>query len=231
MSSLAALVLATPLFGFALTPPVYAAPSLSHGATMQIAEASEPTQDAAEEATDEQLARRLATRRSMADWMTGLGFASLGALTVTNVLGAVHFHDHFGFSGSFQDTPCARGVAVMQEYCEGTFWPYTIASGSAAALYVTTAMLGWFMPDPLQASEQPNAWGERIRIHRSLRWVTSGLLIAQALLGAFISLSDEWFDMDPQNDFEALQALSATRLGLGVAAMASLTAQGSIMLF
>ena len=231
MSSLAALMLATPVFGFALTPPVYAAPSLSHTTTMQIAEASEPTQDAVEEATDEQLARRLATRRAMAEWMTGLGIASLGALVTTHVLGAVHFHDHFGFSGSYQDTPCSRGVAVMQEYCEGTFWPYTIASASSAALYVSTAMLGWFMPDPLAASEQPNARGERIRAHRAMRWVTSGLLIANALLGAFISLSDEWFGMDPRNDFEALQALSATRLGLGIASIGSLTAQGAIMLF
>jgi hypothetical protein len=230
MPTLAALALATPVWGFALSAPRYAAPNIIPATVPQVAEASEPTAQAAEAATDENLRHQLDTRRTMADWMTGLGIATWVGMATTLVLGAVHFHDQYGLGGSFDETPCAQGTGVMQEFCEGTVWPHAIAAGTTIALYVTTSMLGWFMPDPLGASEQPGPHGDRIRFHRSWRWVTSSLIIAQALLGFFISHAD-WFGLDQKQDFDVMQGLSATHLALGVAALGSFTVQGAVMLF
>lgn len=230
MSSLAALALATPVFGLALVPPAYAAPDLAPEVSLQLAQASETTQRAAEEAIDPALREQLATRRTMADWMTGLGIAAFGGMVITNVLGAIHFHDQYGFSSAWEGTPCARGSAVMQEYCEGTVVPHAIAASTAATLYIGSSLLGWFMPDPLHARDQPGPYGDRIRLHRTLRWVTSALVIGQALLGMFISNAD-WFGLDQRQDFQVLQGFAIAHLTLGMASLASLAIQGSVMLF
>lgn len=234
MPTLTALVLATPLFGLSLTPPAYAAPAIGPAPSLQIQEAAEPTQEAAEaaqDAGDARLASQLATRRTMADWMTGIGIAAIFSMATTAVLGAIHFHDQYGFHDEYADTPCGQQRAIMQEYCgTGTVVPHAIAAGTTTALYVTAASLGIFMPDPLGASEQPGPYGDRIRLHSTLRWVTTTLLIVQSLLGTFVSHAD-WFGLDFRNDFDALHGLAITHMGIGLAALTSLTIQGSVMLF
>ncbi|MDQ3032356.1 MAG: hypothetical protein M3Y87_08080 [Myxococcota bacterium] len=180
---------------------------------------------------DAQTARSLGIRRTMADWMTGLGVAAVLSMTTANVFGAISFSDRYGFRGSYEETPCAQGNAVLPEYCEGTVWPQAIAGGLTTTLYVTASMLGMFMPDPLHVGDSPGPLGERIRVHRILRIFTSTLVIAQALLGLAINHADEWFGLDRRQDFGAMQALSATHLGLGLAAITSLAAQGAVMVF
>ena len=147
------------------------------------------------------------------------------------ILGAISFHDRYGFAGRYEDTPCAQGNAVWNGYCEGTVWPHAIAGGITTTLYVTTSMLGMFMPDPLHVSEQPDARGARIRLHTTIRWVTTSLIIAQALLGLFISNADDWFGIERSQEFDTLQALSITHMALGVGAVVSLSAQGAVMIF
>lgn len=222
------LALTTPIFGFSLTPPTYAIPSFADDVAREVA-AAEPAPAEWEE-EEALVQRQLATRRTMSDWMTAIGIATWAGMATTVTLGAFHFHDRYGFAGSYQETPCARGAAVMQEYCEGTVWPHAIAAGTTTSLYVTNAMLGMFMPDPLGASEQPGERGDRIRAHRTLRWVTSGLLIAQALLGLLISHPD-WIGLHDERDFDAIQGMAIAHLGLGWAAFASYSAQGAVMIF
>ncbi|UJR83765.1 hypothetical protein [Sandaracinus amylolyticus] len=179
----------------------------------------------------QRLRHLLGVRETMADWMTGLGIAAWLSLTTTAILGAISFHDRYGFAASYEDTPCAQGTAVWNGYCEGTVWPHAIAGGITTTLYVTTSMLGMFMPDPLHLGDQDDARGRRIRVHRTLRIATTSLIIAQALLRLFISNADDWFGIERSQHFDAMQALSATHLFLGVAAIVSLSAQGAVMVF
>ncbi|AKF03769.1 hypothetical protein [Sandaracinus amylolyticus] len=206
---------------------VLAAPA----ATAQEGPDPSPSDAAQTELDPQRLRHLLGVRETMADWMTGLGIAAWVSLTTTAILGAISFHDRYGFAGRYEDTPCAQGTAVWNEYCEGTVWPHAIAGGITTTLYVTTSMLGMFMPDPLHLGDQDDARGERIRIHRTIRIATTSLIIAQALLGLFISNADDWFGIDRQQHFDAMQALSVTHMALGAAAIVSLSAQGAVMIF
>lgn len=252
-SMLAALALATPLFGFSLTPPDTAALTPSVGGmwgtpffaqldgasdTIGASEAEgdatdEPSDDEATEAgpsapSGEALAAALRQRQEIATVHRAFGIATWASMLVTVALGFIQYYNLYGFFGGRDDTPCVNGDAVFgQDQCWGAPWPHRIAALTTTALYATTFVLSFVMPDPLGASEGPNA-GD-LRVHEALRWVHLGGMIAQVLLG--FAVGQNWFGIDRANDFGAMQAIATVHQVIGLATFGVLTAAGAIMIF
>lgn len=274
MSSLAAflvagpLVFATPVFGFALTPPDGVLPSPPPGSLLrvpilaQLGDAEEgsetdavdegaPDPDEADEADAapsetaelpavqaeddgptemEQYASQLRERQELGSIHRALGIATWASMLITNVLGAIQFHNLYGGGGGLEDTPCVQGNAVFgQEQCWGTAWPHRIAAIATTALYTTTFAFSLFMPDPDNAAEGDSAFAQNLRIHKALRWVHLVGMVAQVFLG--IASASNLFGLDRANDFEAQQALAGVHMGVGLATFAALTAAGALMVF
>ncbi len=225
-TTLLALALATPIFGLSLDAPVLASPELSPAIIAQLAPgAPEPAT-----ADDAAIAAALQQRQDVALVHRAFGIGTWVAMATTAVLGFIQFGDEYGFNGSRSETACAQGSAVLQEFCTGTPWPHAIAAGTTAALYFTTFALSFAMPDPFDLEHQTSAWAERVRIHRALRWVHFAGVIAQALLGAFLA-NHEAFGLDTEGDFDALQALGAVHMGVGVVTFGALSAAAAIVTF
>lgn len=278
MSILAALTLATPIFGFALTPPSgapLAAPP--PGSLLQVPvfaqlggggdaeeEAEEPVEEEAEEAEEpaddavqeeapaqgedpapapeasaggerpasrgSELAEQLRQRQELGAVHRAFGIATWGSMLATVVLGFIQYYNLYGLGASLEETPCVTGDAVFgQEQCWGDPWAHRIAAMTTAALYATTFTLSFVLPDPLNASEGAGEYAERLRIHKALRWVHLGGMIAQIFLG--FATAQNWFGIDRANDFEAQRVLASVHLGVGVATLGVLTTAGAIMLF
>ena len=256
--SLAALVLATPIFGFALTPPADLELSLPVFAQVDatgesVAEAADDegspaveaedaplpdvaAADEAEDAADEEprdpsdLAAAIQERQNLAAVHRAFGIATWGAMLVTVVLGAIQYGNLYGFFGEPEDTPCVQGNAVFgQDQCWGEPWPHRIAAFTTTALYATTFVLSFVMPDPLDASSGDSGLGPDLRLHKDLRWVHLGGMIAQVLLG--LAVGQNWFGLDRANDFRAQQALATVHQVIGLTTFGALTAAGAIMLF
>ncbi|MCZ7679510.1 MAG: hypothetical protein M5U28_12395 [Sandaracinaceae bacterium] len=156
------------------------------------------------------------------------GIATWASMLVTVVLGAIQYYNLYGFFGSREDTPCVAGGAVFgQDQCWGTPWPHRVAALTTTALYTTNFVLSIAMPDPLGADTGPNA--EDLRIHKVLRWVHFGGMLAQVLLG--FAVGQNWFGLDRANDFEAQRALATVHQLVGLTTFGVLTAAGAIMLF
>lgn len=224
--TLAALALATPLFGLSLQAPVLATPELHPDVVAQLAPgAPDPGQ-----LEDAAIAEQLRQRQELALVHRVFGVATWVSMAATAVLGFIQFGDEYGFHGSRAETACAQGTAVLQEFCEGTPWPHAVAGFTTAALYFTTATLSFLMPDPLDLEHQDSAWAERVRIHEALRWVHLSGVVLQALLGIFIA-NHEAFGLDVSDDFDTLQALSGVHMGVGVVTFGALSAAAAIVTF
>jgi hypothetical protein len=226
MPTLAALVLATPIFGFSLQPPLMATPTLVPDMVMQLAPGAPDPQAIA----DAEVARQLQQRRDIALVHRTFGAATWVAMATTAVLGFIQFADEYGFNGSRAETACGRQTAVLQEYCEGTPWPHAIAAGTTATLYFTTFALSFAMPDPLDLEHQDSAWAGRVRAHRMLRWVHLGGLIAQALLGIVIA-NPSTFGIDRDRDFDTMQGLASLHMGMGIATFGALSTAAALVTF
>jgi hypothetical protein len=257
MSTLAALTLATPIFGFALTPPS-GAPLASPppGTLLQVpvfaqvgggeGEAEAPADEEAEPRAESEdagvaaeepgggdrsdLAAQLRQRQDLAAVHRAFGIATWGSMLVTVVLGAIQYYNLYGFGASLENTPCVTGDAIFgQGQCWGHPWPHRIAALTTTALYATTFTLSFLLPDPLDASEGDSAFANNLRIHKMLRWVHLGGMIAQIFLG--FATAQNWFGIDRANDFEAQRVLATVHEGIGLATFGVLTAAGAIMLF
>jgi hypothetical protein len=258
MSLLAALALATPIFGFSLTPPNVAPlsppPSALVGMPVlaQLDEAGEatggvnaPAEDVAttsEPSTEERPARRtpsadsqllgqqLRQRQELGTIHRAFGIATWASMLATVVLGVIQYHNMYGWFGSLEDTPCVRGDAVFgQDQCWGTPWVHRVAAIATTALYTTTFALSFVLPDPLGADQGNGALAENLRIHKALRWVHLGGMIAQILLG--FAVGQNWFGLDRANDFGAMQAIATVHQVIGLTTFGVLTAAGAIMVF
>ena len=168
MSLLSALfVLATPFFGFALTPPSPSALSLptlaqldetvdvSAGAA-EIAPAEEAGEDEAEDgeaapARDEaelgELAAQIRQRQELGIIHRAFGIATWASMLVTVGLGFIQYYNLYGFFGSQADNPCVNGNAIFgQDQCYGDPWPHRIAAIATTALYSTSFVLSFVLP-------------------------------------------------------------------------------------
>lgn len=249
MSLLSALfVLATPFFGFALTPPSPSALSLptlaqldetvdvSAGAA-EIAPAEEAGEDEAEDgeaapARDEaelgELAAQIRQRQELGIIHCAFGIATWASMLVTVGLGFIQYYNLYGFFGSQADNPCVNGNAIFgQDQCYGDPWPHRIAAIATTALYSTSFVLSFVLPDPLGASEGPA--GADLELHKTLRWVHLGGMIAQVLLGFMVG--QNWFGLDRANHFDELQAIATVHQVVGLTTFGVLTAAGAIMIF
>ncbi len=251
MTSLAALALATPIFGFALTPPSGAAPmpfgpppataeqAPMNGSvlTLPTFHQSEPDDDAGGDEGDEaesgppassgsDLAAQLRQRQDVATIHRAFGIATWGSMLVTSVLGFIQYYNLYGFFSAREDTPCVTGSAVFgQDQCWGTPWPHRISWITTTALYSATFMMSFVMPDPLDAaSSNPD-----LELHKILRWMHLGGMVAQLFLG--LALSNNWFGIDRANDFGAQQALASVHQLLGWTTTGLMTAAGAVLLF
>jgi hypothetical protein len=254
MSVLAALMLATPIFGFALQPPDAAMLTSLPGAVLvpvgvpasldaldegaaegeiepgQGDDAADPAAELEGEADDEdedEYAAQLRRRNDIAALHRPFGIATWAAMTVTLAMGFVQYYNLYGFGAGQGDNPCVKGTAAFgQGQCSGTPWPHLIAGVTTTALYATTFTLSLMMPDPDDLSSGKGKFASRLRLHKTLRWVHFGGMIAQIVLGAVIANVG-----DRANDYDLLQALATVHLGLGVVTYGALTWAGALMIF
>jgi hypothetical protein len=241
-------VLATPFFGFTLTPPTPSALSLPTLA--QLDETVDASADAAETAPAEEagaddaeegeaaparddaelgeLAAQIRQRQELGIIHRAFGIATWASMLVTVGLGLIQYYNLYGFFGSQADNPCVNGNAVFgQDQCYGDPWPHRIAAIATTALYSTSFVLSFTLPDPLGASEGPA--GADLELHKTLRWVHLGGMIAQVLLGFMVG--QNWFGLDRANHFDELQAIATVHQVVGLTTFGVLTAAGAIMIF
>jgi len=178
---------------------------------------------------DDDYAALVRERAEIAKIHRAFGIATWAAMGVTLVLGSVQYWNLYGSFAGQGDNPCVRGNAVFgQGQCSGTPWPHLSAALVTTALYTTTFSLSLLMPDPDGAAEGDSEFADRLRMHKILRWVHLGGMIAQLFLGAVIA-NAESFGLDRANDYRTLQALSTVHLGIGLVTWGSLTWAGALM--
>jgi len=247
MSTLAVLALATPLFGFALTPPTAApAPNtwVSPTPLAQTDDDSTPEDDAdGEVPTPEETAEAGAAdmqdyasqMRQRAELMPvhrAFGIATWISMLATVTLGTIQYVNLYGFFGGAEDTPCVRGGAVFgDDQCYGPAWPHRISAITTSALYAATFTLSFMMPDPDHLDQGDSDYARNLSLHKTLRWAHLAGMAAQIVMGLFSANAREWFGLDRANNFAELQALATAHQVVGLTTFGLLTAAGAVMLF
>lgn len=248
MGSLAALLVATPIWGLSLsidpslalgataTPTAHAAPF----AAVATADGAEETGDADEAGGTEEAAREAAApttaelmqqRGRLAKIHRAFGVATWASMTGTVILGYLQYWNLYGSFSSLGDTPCVQGDAIFgQRSCVRQPVPHLVSSILTTTLYSVTFGLSLRMPDPLHLSEGDGAYARKLRRHKRLRWVHLAGMIAQLGLGMIIANGDA-FGLSRANDYRTLQALSTVHFGIGLMTYVALTWAGAIFLF
>lgn len=228
MSSLFALALSTPIWGFALQPPVLAAPEILPDVATQVrsVEVEDPyaydyARYSAADASAE--ARNL----SLMDWTRALNVTTTLVMAVTGVLGAIQFYDEYGFHDEYVDTPCGRGQgAPVLDYCrEATPWPHLIGAAASAGALISTFSVSTQI-DFDRAARRDGDW----RTYETTRWIALALGILQAGAGAFLANAERLDIFDYQDDFDVMQAFAVAHMALG-AANVGMNLANSILLF
>lgn len=243
METLTALLLATPIFGFALTPPApLAAPPATLVAQVADMSADEAEESVVEEAaadttaeapalSDDEYRAQVRERARLSKLHRALGLASWGATLVSVVAGVVQYRNLYGGFADQGSNPCVEGTAWLgQDQCSGTPWFHLLPSVAAGALYWTTFAYSLIMPDPDNASEGNSQYAKNVRMHKLLRWIHVGGMAMQTVVGAFIA-NPHLIGMDRANDYGTLQALSTVHLGVGLVTFAALTWAGYLFTF
>ena len=171
-------------------------------------------------------------RQELATIHRAFGIATWGAMLATVVLGTIQYHNLYGGFGSREDTPCVQGTAVFgQDQCWSTPYPHAIAAGATTVLYTATFALSLTMPDPNHAADGNGDFANRLSIHKILRWVHFGGMIAQALLGILTASALEFGLFDRANDYDALAAMATVHQGVGWVTFGALSAAAGLMIF
>jgi hypothetical protein len=253
MIALATLLLATPVFGFSLqtlapdsdahvaTIAAYTgAPDVSPAMVAALQEdsaagESEPDSAAGEGASSAQAQERIykqetKRRNFLAKQHRLLGLSTWAAMTVTIALGTIQYYNLYGFMADEGGNPCVQGNAIFgQGQCYGTPWPHLIAASVTTGLYATTFSLALAMPDPDDLSNAKGEFASTLRMHKLLRWVHFGGMVAQVVLGAVIA--NDVFGLDRANDYGTLQTLATTHLAAGLITYGAMTWAGALMTF
>ncbi len=189
----------------------------SQAAAQDVTDPSPAAEEASSSPTSsDALAQQLRARQEIATIHRAFGIATWASMAVTAVLGWIQFADEYGFHSNENETACANGNAVMQDFCTGVPWPHAIAGGTTAALYFTTAGLSLAMPAPLEPSAD-------LEIHKTLRWIHLATMIATAVFGAVTA--------NIETDFGTRQALAIVHQGLAVTTFGLLTAAAAVIVF
>lgn len=255
LSSLTALVLATPVFGFSLSIDL---PALELAAPAQVTAATATPDPDTTEATDatgddasasasttlasdpgagpdaeggESVSDQLARRARMGRIHRILGLSTFGAMTATVVLGTLQYANLYGFFDSAAGSRCGRGNAFFgQDACTGTPVPHLVTAFTTAGLYYATFGLSYAMPDPIGLDRGDSRAARRLRQHKRLRWAHFAGMASQIVLG-MLSANSHWLGLDRTNDYRAQQALATVHLAVGYATYATLTWAGALMTF
>ena len=86
-----------------------------------------------------------------------------------------------------------KGDAILgQDTCTGLPWPHALAAGVTTGLYAATFTVSLMMPDPDDLANTKGAFGDTLRMHKLLRWVHFGGMLAQIALGSVIATGDSF---------------------------------------
>ncbi|UJR83269.1 hypothetical protein [Sandaracinus amylolyticus] len=204
MSGLAALVWTTSVWGLALQPPSMPV-ALTLAPIAQLEETTELSLDA-------EALRAEQHDATMREWTRTMSAVTVAVFAVAGTLGALQFHDEYGFHDDYADTACARGDALLDHCGEQTPWAHLIAVGATAGLGLTTFVLSTQVDYDI-ASRHDEDW----RIYEVTRWVGLGMFVVQAIGGFLIANAERFGWADPQDDFDTMQGLAIAHLGLGAA--------------
>jgi hypothetical protein len=255
MGLLTALALATPIFGFALAPPglsglphrvlpvaaqLESASEDEEGAVdlsaqgaarsdddASSAEASGPT-SSDKPADQADYVTQLRKRAKIAKVHRTLGIATWAATAIAVAAGTIQFRNLYG-GGKRDKTPCVTGDAwPNQDQCYGAPLLHAIPGFVAGGLYFTTMSLAIAMPDPDKADQGDSKFAKTVRTHKILRWIHLVGMLAQ--IGIGVVMANPKLALNRTDDYDTLQTLARTHLGVGYATFAALTWAGTIML-
>jgi hypothetical protein len=242
MGSLSVLLLATPLFGFSLHAPalddVVSADLSAKAASVQLLaklEEDEPAssrKSAAAPSPQDDYKEQIKRRNSIAGIHRVFGIMTWAAMTATIAAGYIDYYNLYGFGSGIGDNPCVKGSAAFGDEfgCRGGI--RTIKSALAyttGALYATTFTLSLLMPDPDDLASGKGEFASTLRLHKTLRWVHFGGMVAQIILG--VLMAGRIGGLDRANDYGTLQALSTAHLAIGTITWGALTWAGALMIF
>lgn len=231
MGSLTALLVATPIFGLSLQLDVNPALDLSVQTLPAIEASVEVGAGEEHEESGSSYADQMRRRNSLADLHRPFGIATWGAMTVTTVLGVIQYYNLYGFFADQGSNPCVEGSAIFgQGQCSGTPVLHLAAAGVTTGLYATTFTLALMMPDPDNLSEGPGEFASTLRLHKFLRWIHFGGMLAQVVLGVLVANPD-LIGLNRANDYGTLQALATVHLASGLISYGALTWAGALMTF
>lgn len=234
MPSLAVLLVATPVFGLYLQPPTIE-PIADLAGLVAVADvrAIGPAALSEGQAGADDQAQYLAAikkRNSLAKVHRPLGLATWAAMTATLALGIIQYYNLYGFFAGQGENPCVKGDAIFgQEQCSGPPWPHRIGWITTTALYSATFTVSLMMPDPDDLGQSKGEFGDTLRMHKFLRWVHFGGMLAQLALGLIIS--NNLFGLDRANDYDTLQKLATVHMATGIVTYGALTWAGALMTF
>jgi hypothetical protein len=193
-------------------------------------DADQASDDAADDAEQAAYIAQSKERNSLIKLHRPLGLATWAAMTATIVLGAIQYYNLYGFFAGRGDNPCVQGDAIFgQDQCSGAPWPHRIGWITTSALYTATFTVSLMMPDPDDLANTKGEFGDTLRMHKLLRWVHFGGMLAQLALGLIISQGA--FGLDRANDYDGMQKLATVHLASGIITYGALTWAGALMTF
>lgn len=230
MGSLTALLLATPIFGFSLqAPAVTASLDLSAKAAFEL-RATDAAGGGSGGGSQSEYVQQIKSRNNIASIHRTMGIATWSAMTLTVAAGVMSYYNLYGFGADQASNPCVQGTAIFGDGgCSSMRTVHAVAAGVTTALYATTFTLALLMPDPDKLSEGKGDFASTLRLHKALRWVHFGGMLAQAAIG--IIIANGLLGLDRANHYETLQALATVHLGVGIVTWGALTWAGSLMVF
>jgi len=229
MTTLTALMLATPLFGMSLQldaslleTPAFA---VDPGAVLAVevsTELEEPKPTTADLIKKRNKIKRVHKIFGITTW---------SLMTLTVAAGLVQFYNQYGWWKSQATNPCVQGTAwPNQNACSGVPTLHLTLAAVTSATYFTTFGLSFAMPDPLRVSEGNSDFARKLRTHKVLRWVTFAGMLTQIALGV-VTANSEWFGLDRANDYKALRGIATAHLAVSVFTYGAMTWAGAIMIF
>lgn len=195
----------------------------------EVAEAAEPDPTPSAPAANA-TAGQLAQRAQIRDIHRAFGIATWISLAGTLVFGGIQLRDEYGpFASDQSQTPCNQNDAAFggTTFCyQEVPVPHLVSALVSSVLYYTTFTLSFFMPDPLGFADSPGWAGERLRVHKILRWFHFAGMVITSLFGAITA------NLDPTSvQFAERQALAITHFALGATTFALLSAAAMVILF
>ncbi len=254
MGSFTALLLATPIFGFSLSVPalqpafdisartvaeVHAAAVAADSDTgagsssdddkgADSANASTGTSGRQSDQAD--YVHELKRRDNIAGLHRVFGISTWASMTLTVALGVMSYYNLYGIGASQGSNPCVTGKAIGGDSgCNTMRTLHAVSAGLTTALYATTFTFSLVMPDPDNLSEGKGEFAKTLRLHKTLRWVHFGGMIAQALIG--IVMSSNLLGLDRANNYGTLRTLATLHLASGLVTYGALTWAGALMTF